>query len=582
MSRSFYRFATFGLLWAIATSVAMAQTPASTTADDHLSAGGPVCGYHVFNDGKDREALANTARTNPTFYRQLIERAKRPANANVQRVADDIENTFVVRNRVTGNYDPVTGTLVYSGRRARIWVDNAFKTKVKQTTINALARGVDSVTPSNSRNPALSIIENDEQVFGTAPPHAFDETAPEVQDFFLTDIKDGLIGAFVGGYFSPWDQTDNPGSNKMNLLYIDCVEGLGNQSAANIAELLNTLAHEFQHLIHYRTNSQSEVFFNEGCSEVASILNGYITRSNSNYLKNTNLPFLGWNSNDGTKVLLDYERAMTFVHYITEQCGEKFLTAFAATKTTAMDRVSDALQQIGDNRDWRDLFSSWVVANYVGKFNAPYAYTRRLSSTTPTAHGSYNMPYPDSGSINVQQYASVYLVYNKPGALKVNFHAGQPIRTMAILYKGSAVAEVWQLDNNVEYTIGTYATYDKIVFAVANLAFNGQTVKWDVSSVTLGVNDPTSLAGSLAINGLMPNPANNHASIDFTTATAGTASVRIYDVRGALVRTLASDGMFEAGAHHIGFETSDMPAGTYFVRVTQNNVTTSRTLVVAR
>jgi hypothetical protein len=43
-----------------------------------------------------------------------------------------------------------------------------------------------------------------------------------------------------------------------------------------------------------------------------------------------------------------------------------------------------------------------------------------------------------------------------------------------------------------------------------------------------------------------PNPVNNTSRIAFTMPQAGHLSIKIYDVRGRLVRTLV-DGVFEAG-----------------------------------
>ncbi|HVZ41560.1 MAG TPA: T9SS type A sorting domain-containing protein [Candidatus Kapabacteria bacterium] len=537
------------------------------------------CGFAVFNDGGEARALANTAQQNPALYQRMIERAKQGPNRSMLRVADDIVNTFVIRNRQTDQYDEVTATLVYQGSRARIWVDNKDKANISQTTINSLARGLDSLTPTKSRDAQLSIILNDEAVFGRPAPNRFDLSNPDVEDFLLTDIKDNLIGAFVAGFFSPWDQTDNPGSNRMNILYIDSHEGL----QGGVPSILNTMAHEYQHLIHYNTNSQSEIVFNEGCSEVASILNGYQNRSNNGFLSNTNWPMFGWNSNDGTKVLVDYERAMTLMHYFTEQCGERFLTAFNETKTTGMDRVAGALKAIGDNRDWRDLFSSWVAANYMGNFNQPYGYKDRLSNSVPNAFASFtNTSFPDTGSVSLQQYGSAYAVYTKPGPVRVTFHANQPMRVMAMLYRGGKWVECWQLESNTEYVIGSYATYDKVVFGFANLSFNGQTVRWDINGVALGVDNESHAANGLSLAEIRPNPATGPVTLRFTTPVAGDATVQLFDTRGTLVRTIASGEHFDAGDHELSINTSDIPSGAYLVRLIQNGRGVSRSLMVVR
>lgn len=593
MTSAFYKRVTSiatAMAFALGLGLPAVTAQTSNQQDEHVPPiGGAlrgVCGTELFNDGKEAEALAATARTNPALYQRIMDREKHPDRYSPKRVADDIFNVFLVRNRKTGAYDEITAALVYLGKRARIWVDTTDRKRIKTATVAALAKGLDSVTVAASRNPAKSIIENDEEVFGKAPANNFDPDSPEVTDFLLTDIKDQLTGAFVAGFFSPWDQTTNPGSNKMNLLYIDSREGLGTQNSSAIYEVLNTMAHEFQHLIHYNTNNASNVVFNEGCSEVASILNGYQNRQNTGYLLNTNVPMFKWNYDDGTLILRDYERAMTFVHYMHEQCGEQFITALTHTKTDNMDRVADALRQIGDSRKWEDLFCSWVAANYAGNFTQPYGYRDRLSTATPTSHGTFNAPFEPTGSIIVQQHAAAYLVYNNPGAVKVKFNASQPMKVMAMLYSSvggsTKLVEIWQLDNNMEYTIGTYAKYNKIVFGVANLAFNAQTVKWDISSVTLGADEENSVSGGLSISAVTPNPTNGPAAIRFTVPVSGTVSAALYDMRGALVRTIAEGESFTAGEHELNVATDGLAAGTYIVRLVQGPRMANRSLVVLR
>lgn len=593
MTSAFYKRVTsiataMAFAFAIGLPAATAQT--SNPQDEHTTQTGGalrgVCGTELFNDGKEAEALAATARVNPALYQRIMDRDKHPDRYSPKKVADDIYNVFLVRNRKTGAYDEVTAVLVYNGRRARIWVDTLDRKRIKTSTVNGLAKGLDSVTVTASRNPAKSIIENDEEVFGKAPANGFDPETPEVTDFLLTDIKDVLIGAFVAGFFSPWDQTTNPGSNKMNLLYIDSREGLSTQSSSAIYEVLNTMAHEFQHLIHYNTNNASNVVFNEGCSEVASIINGYQNRQNTGFLLNTNVPMFKWNHDDGNLILRDYERAMTFVHYMYEQCGEQFITALTHTKTDNMDRVADALRQIGDSRKWEDLFCSWVAANYAGNFTQPYGYRDRLSTATPTAHGTFSSPFDPVGNIIVQQHAAAYLVYNSPGAVKVKFTANQPMKVMAMLYSkvdgNTKLVEIWQLDNNTEYTIGANATYNKIVFGIANLAFNAQNVKWDINTVTLGADAEKGVSGGLSISAVTPNPTNGPVAIRFTAPVSGTVSAAIHDMRGALVRTIAAGESYAAGEHELKVATDGLAAGTYIVRLVQGPRMANHALVVLR
>lgn len=85
---------------------------------------------------------------------------------------------------------------------------------------------------------------------------------------------------------------------------------------------------------------------------------------------------------------------------------------------------------------------------------------------------------------------------------------------------------------------------------------------------TAGVDDgPAPERFALRFSGRTPAPS---AALQFGLPSAGNVSVRVYDVRGALVRELAS-GTYESGWHHVkwdGTGASGAPAqpGVYFVQ----------------
>ncbi len=73
------------------------------------------------------------------------------------------------------------------------------------------------------------------------------------------------------------------------------------------------------------------------------------------------------------------------------------------------------------------------------------------------------------------------------------------------------------------------------------------------------------------ILGTSPNPARGATEIRFTLPAASSASVRVFDVAGRTVRTLA-DGPYESGEHAILWDGANgageaVGAGVYFVRV---------------
>ncbi len=81
-----------------------------------------------------------------------------------------------------------------------------------------------------------------------------------------------------------------------------------------------------------------------------------------------------------------------------------------------------------------------------------------------------------------------------------------------------------------------------------------------------------------------PNPFNPQTVIPFNLPQAGPVNVAVYDVSGRLVRTLLNDAL-SAGSHHLLWNGVNdggkaMPAGIYFVRLTQQGHSLTRKMVL--
>ncbi|MCA9727605.1 MAG: T9SS type A sorting domain-containing protein [Candidatus Eisenbacteria bacterium] len=89
----------------------------------------------------------------------------------------------------------------------------------------------------------------------------------------------------------------------------------------------------------------------------------------------------------------------------------------------------------------------------------------------------------------------------------------------------------------------------------------------------------------LALHAPRPHPFPPGGALDFETPNRGRATLRVYDVDGAVVATLV-DGMLEAGSHHVTWNApgsgAPLPSGVYFLRLDQAGRTVTRKLVLKR
>jgi len=79
-----------------------------------------------------------------------------------------------------------------------------------------------------------------------------------------------------------------------------------------------------------------------------------------------------------------------------------------------------------------------------------------------------------------------------------------------------------------------------------------------------------------------PNPFNPTTNLDFTVATNGRTTLKVYNVLGAEVTTLF-DGQAEAGkVYQVSFNASMLSSGVYFARIESGNQHISRKLVLMK
>jgi hypothetical protein len=501
--------------------------------------------------------------------------------------AQGLELTFYVRRWGTTEFDEVQATLVYEGRLSRVWVDNrdTGRSAVKNA-IPRLVRALDTTLVGTStnitpRDASKGILQNDIEVFGQIP-ELFNVEGKT--DFLMLDLDPGILG-----YFSPHDQTEMNYSNKMNLLYIDSREGLSQMTV-----LLSTIAHEFQHLIHHnrypRPTSADPAFsfFNEGLSENANLINGYYDRQNTLYLQNTNIDLFTMRS-EGTAQEADYQRAMTFVHYMREQFGERFLYEFTGMREPGMNRITRTLEVLGIGGTGESVLKNWAVANLLQiDPNPMYGYQLRLGSTVSgqnnprraTVQKSYTgSTFPASEAITLQAHGIYYVQYTNPGPMQVRLGGSVDGRMMMIAVRNGAT-EVVELQNGVDYTLPLWAggPYERVTFAIVNAGNGVREVTLNAQSITAGVALGETAEGAFGIE----SAAHDATTLTLRTllASSAPASVELFDLRGTRVRAIELGG--GVGSVEARLDIAGLASGGYLVRVVQGARSASTPVLIGR
>jgi hypothetical protein len=125
-------------------------------------------------------------------------------------------------------------------------------------------------------------------------------------------------------------------------------------------------------------------------------------------------------------------------------------------------------------------------------------------------------------------------------------------------------------------------------FVDRDLPFEADSVRYRLRQVDTDGRASTSRAvtitrrvGQLRLLGAAPNPARQTARVRVALPQQAEVSVALYDLLGRRVRTLRS-GPVPAGRTEIRADVSELPSGTYFVRLEAGGRVQTKRLTVVR
>jgi immune inhibitor A len=193
-----------------------------------------------------------------------------------------------------------------------------------------------------------------------------------------------------------------------------------------------TLAHEFQHMIHWYQNRNAETWLNEGASMLAIAINGYDPGTKMNFLSEPDLQLNTWAdlSSNLTETSGHYDAAYLFFKYFYDRFGAQAIQTLVANRATGITAVDSTLANLGiSNPDTgrsmtaEDVFADWTVANFVNDGSlaqGQYGYTGFTERAPGPTDTIYECP---TGliSASVHQFGTRYIELNCQGSLSISF-----------------------------------------------------------------------------------------------------------------------------------------------------------------
>ncbi len=408
------------------------------------------------------------------------------------------QRKFWLSNSDDGSYSRIIATLEYLTPHVYFWVENGVRF---------------------DRQEARALIDTfEEKIYPTNRSFFGSEWTPGVDnDPHIYIIYARNLGSFVAGYYVSIDEY-NPliveHANGIEAFYIDSSQDLGDEYT------YSTLAHEFQHMIHWYQDANESSFLDEGFSELATFLNGYDPGGfDWFYTSDPDIPLTDWN--DSGENDAHYGANFLFVAYFLGRFGDEATQALIHNPDNELDSVDSTLEQLGLTDPLTrqpitadDFFLDWVLANYIhdknvadGRYfyhiypDSPRAYDTEIVSTCPqvpatrtvnqygvdyiriTCHGDYTIRFSGATAtplLSADPHSGDYAFWSN----KANESNTSLIRAFDLsAVSGPITFQYWtwfDLENNYDYVYLSAST-------------DGKT--WEILTTPSGVaDDPTGSA----------------------------------------------------------------------------------------
>lgn len=316
----------------------------------------------------------------------------------------------------TDPYYLTTTTCRLKGEHCYIFVEDDVwgGSRVAPAALTSLTRAFDRSTP---RYPDRGIYSIDTEIFGPPPDSDGDPRIVIV----LLDIMDNVRSGTILGYYDTANQAAPVGRE---ILYIDTDPLDLNSDLARA-----TLAHEFQHMLHWNGDPDEDRWVDEGCSEYAELACGYRKTTGEvaqkflvvpNLLKTpvSNLPVppntgltddSSWSK--GACLPFLFDQTFLLMTYFAQRYGDTAVARLVAEPSNGIDGFNRALEGTGAEERFEQFWADWAAAVFV---NDDGGAGYRGLSLGPVRRDSVVVPASDLGGA-LQLWGIDYVVPGTSG-----------------------------------------------------------------------------------------------------------------------------------------------------------------------
>lgn len=340
------------------------------------------------------------------------------------------QKTFWATNTDTNDNFKVNATLRFVGDNIYFWIENGVR--FDQTDLQNLAETFDK-----------QIIPTNREFFG-------EEWNPGVDGdprFYI--LYAGNLGVNLAGYYSSADELHpdaHPYSNahEMFLISSDNVD-LGD------SYIYGTMAHEFQHMIHWYQDKNEETWVNEGFSMLAEHVNEYDAGGfDWSYMDNADMQLNDWGGDIGDNGP-HYGASYLFMVYFLDRFGEDATKALVRHDENGFVGIEKVMNELsitnpttGQPYTANEFFADWAVANLLqdtGIEGRRYDYQSYNPTSVDMEKTVLDCPAQVIG--NVFQYGVDYIEINCNNLESINVSASEAVNLMPFSAPTSGEYFIW-------------------------------------------------------------------------------------------------------------------------------------------
>ena len=507
------------------------------------------------------------AAAEPSCGTRFVERYRQSGQAPVAKALEVLQEKgeislgtqldFPVFNR----FFSMSATCRYIGEHSYIFVEDLqWDTNggpVVQQDVDMLGELFEHATPAD---PERGIHDLSVEAFGPAPDVDGDER------IFIVVLDIGDSGKV--GFFDRFVSMHSNPELRRDMVYLDA-------TALRLRRYLakGTLAHEFQHLIHWGHDDDEEIWVDEGLAGYAEEIAGFPEADPAvvpAFLVKPDIDMTKWANSD-----YNYGSTYLFASFLAEKYGPEFIRRLVAESRNGIFGINDALSSSGFEEDFTSVWNQWIVANFAGN-DKIYGYAA-VQGRRPYTFRAPSLPFEGIKGAVGDQWGAINIIFRLSGSLSVGFLGEQSGAYRVWLYALSAGASrltELELDeeNQGERVV---VDVDSLVVIVGRTSSEGGLFELSAREIVIPTAVHAAPGSELppqpVLETAYPNPFNSYMQIPFVLPVATALELSLYNTLGQRLRVLRR-GHHLAGRHEALWDGRDgagkeVASGTYLVEL---------------